>query len=96
MDANDDQNTVVSPFLVKLLLSILAEAAGQDTSTHKELLSVLPSIRTVEETRELYGRTFGSLLVSLNYISGSIIVCIMQFLKKGLFLKNRKIAQITN
>lgn len=68
MDANEDQNTVVSPFLVKLLLSILAEAAGQDTSTHKELLSVLPSIRTVEETRELYGRTFGSLLVSLNYV----------------------------
>lgn len=62
LDANDDQNTVVSPFLVKLLLSILAEAAGQDTSTHKELLSVLPSIRTQEETRELYGRTFGSLL----------------------------------
>lgn len=65
LDANDQENTVVSPFLVKLLLSILAEAAGQDTSTHRELLTVLPSIRTEEEIRELYGRTFGSLLVYL-------------------------------
>lgn len=65
MDDNVQQNTVVSPFLVKLLLSILAEAAGQGTSTHRELLSILPSIRTEGETRELYGRTFGSLLVCL-------------------------------
>lgn len=64
LDDSVQQNTVVSPFLVKLLLSILAEAAGQGTSTHRELLSILPSIRTEEETRDLYGRTFGSLLVS--------------------------------
>ncbi|XP_055302785.1 serine protease inhibitor 27A-like [Sitodiplosis mosellana] len=62
LDTNEQENTVVSPFLVKLLLSILAEAAGQDTSTHRELLTILPSIRTEEEIRELYGRTFGSLL----------------------------------
>lgn len=64
LNDNEHQNTVVSSFLVKLLLSILAEAAGLDTITRRELLTVLPSIRTEEETRELYGRTFGSLLAS--------------------------------
>lgn len=74
MDANEQENTVVSPFLVKLLLSILAEAAGQDTSTHRELLTILPSIRTEEEIRELYGRTFGSLLVT-NYSEKKFVLC---------------------
>ncbi|XP_031618765.1 serine protease inhibitor 27A-like [Contarinia nasturtii] len=60
--AGEQKNTVVSPFLVKLLLSMLAEAAGQDTITHRELLTVLPSIRTENQTRELYARAFGSLL----------------------------------
>lgn len=59
----NDQNAVLSPFLVKLLLSILAETAGEETSTHRELLSVLPSIRTTAEIREHYGKAFGSLLV---------------------------------
>lgn len=63
---NEQKNSVLSPFLVKLLLSILAEAAGQDTITHRELLSVLPSIRTTDEIREHYGKAFGSLLVCLN------------------------------
>lgn len=58
------ENTILSPFLVKLLLSILAEAAGTNTSTHRELQSVLPSVQTTNETRELYGKAFGSLLVS--------------------------------
>lgn len=53
--------------MVKLLLSILVEAAGQATSTHRELLSILPSISTEAEMRELYARTFGSLLVSKAY-----------------------------
>lgn len=64
MYAKQNENVVVSPFLVKLLLSMLSEAAGQDTMTHRELLTVLPSIRTANATRELYGRAFGSLLVS--------------------------------
>lgn len=64
---DSNQNTVVSPFLVKLLLSILVEAAGQGTSTHRELLSILPSISTEEEMHELYARVFGSLLVRTCY-----------------------------
>lgn len=63
-----NQNTVVSPFLVKLLLSILVEAAGQGTSTHRELFSILPSVSSEEEMRELYARTFRSLLAdSVDY-----------------------------
>lgn len=53
-----------SSFSVKLLLSLLAEAAGPDTSTHKELSSILPSIESIHQARELYGKIFGSLQVS--------------------------------
>lgn len=59
---------MLSPFLVKLLLSILVEAAGQGTSTHRELLSILPSISTEAEMRDLYAKTFGSLLVSTIFV----------------------------
>lgn len=51
--------------MVTFQLSILAEAAGPGTSTHRQLLTVLPSIRTQNETRMLYGAAFGSLLVTL-------------------------------
>lgn len=60
------ENTILSPFLVKLLLSILGEAAGEGTSTNRELQSILPSIQSTAETRELYGKAFGSMLVSLH------------------------------
>lgn len=60
-----NENTILSPFLVKLLLSILGEAAGEGTSTNRELQSVLPSVQSTAETRELYGKAFGSMLVSL-------------------------------
>jgi len=65
---SDPSNMILSPFSVKLLLSLLSEAAGVDTSTHKELAAVLPSIRTIIQARELYGKIFGSLLEkSSNY-----------------------------
>jgi serine protease inhibitor len=59
---SDPSNMILSPFSVKLLLSLLSEAAGPDTSTHKELAAVLPSIQTIIQARELYGKIFGSLL----------------------------------
>lgn len=63
---NDNkQNIVVSPFLVKLLLAILAEMAGRGSGTHRELLSNLPGINTEDELRELYAKPFVSLLVSI-------------------------------
>lgn len=66
---DNDQNTVVSPFLVKLLLSILAEAAGVGSSTHREMLSVLPNINKAEEIQDLYAKPFVALLVSLKFMS---------------------------
>lgn len=65
---SDPSNMILSPFSVKLMLSLLSEAAGTDTSTHKELAAVLPSIQTIIQARELYGKIFGSLLEkSSNY-----------------------------
>lgn len=55
--------------MVKLLLSILVEAAGNGTSTHRELLTILPSISTEAEMHDLYARTFRSLLVSMICVS---------------------------
>lgn len=63
------ENTILSPFLVKLLLSMLGEAAGERTTTRRELQSVLPSIQSSLEARELYGKAFGSMLVSLRAIA---------------------------
>jgi len=65
---SEPSNMMLSPFSVKLLLSLLSEAAGLDTSTHKELAAVLPSIQTTIQARELYGKIFGSLMEkSSNY-----------------------------
>lgn len=60
---NNQKNTIISPFLVKLLMSILAEGAGTETSTARELGSVWPSVQSNIQTREHYGKIFGSLLV---------------------------------
>lgn len=56
---SDPYNMILSPFSVKLLLSLLSEATGTDTSTHKELAAVLPSSQTINQARELYGKIFG-------------------------------------
>lgn len=59
------QNTVISPFLIKLLLAILAEMAGSGSGSHRELLSNLPGIESENDLRELYAKPFVSLLVSI-------------------------------
>lgn len=61
--AKNQSNTIISPFLVKLLLSVLAEAAGPNTSTERELQSIWPSIQSNIKTREHYGNIFKSLKV---------------------------------
>lgn len=60
---SDQSNMILSPFSVKLLIVLLSEAAGIDTSTHREISAVLPSVQTTNATRE-YGKALGSLLVS--------------------------------
>lgn len=57
-------NVIVSPFAVKLLMSLLAEAAGKDTVTERELSGVLPGVNSVFQARELYSRVLRSLQVS--------------------------------
>jgi len=54
-------NTILSPFLVKLLLSMLSEAAGSGTQTERELATVWPTVQNNIKTREHYGKIFGSL-----------------------------------
>lgn len=61
--AKNQSNTIISPFLVKLLLSVLAEAAGSGTSTERELQTIWPSIQTNIKTREHYSNIFKSLKV---------------------------------
>lgn len=59
------ENIIISPFSIKLLLSLLAEGAGKDTSTEKELSAVLPGVGSVIQARELYSRILRSLQVRI-------------------------------
>lgn len=98
---NDKQNTVVSPFLVKLLLAILAEMAGPGSAAHREIVSVLPSIDTETDLLELYASPFVSLLVSLNILYSSAICfdSILKYFKPCSILNNlccRKRVQTMN
>lgn len=61
--SDNKENTVVSPFLVKLLLAILAEMTGRGSGAHSEILSILPGIKSENELHELYASPFVSLLV---------------------------------
>lgn len=62
---NKDDNLIVSPISVKLLLTILAEAAGQDvdSATRNELLQVLPYNQTLDSARIYFDKNLASLQV---------------------------------
>lgn len=62
LSANEHENTLISPFLLKLLLGILSEAAGQSTTTQREIDSVSPGL--LDEAREFYKKALDSLVVS--------------------------------
>lgn len=57
-------NIVVSPFSVKLLLLLLAEAAGHETQTKKELELVYSNIRKPFAARDMMKNALTSLMVS--------------------------------
>lgn len=57
-------NIVVSPFSVKLLLLLLAEAAGHETKTKKELELVYSNIRKPFAARDMMKNALTSLMVS--------------------------------
>ncbi|XP_063709418.1 uncharacterized protein LOC134837951 [Culicoides brevitarsis] len=53
-------NVVISPFSVKILLMLLAEASGIDTPTFNQLSVILPNIRVPYDGRELFKNVIGS------------------------------------
>lgn len=67
MMLKDQSNMVVSPFSVKLLLVLLSEASGTDTTTQKELSIILSNIRAPYTARVLYGKIFNSLKAPSDY-----------------------------
>lgn len=69
----NDPNIIFSPFSVKLLMSLLAEAAGARTSTLRQLSSALPGVGLLA-TREHYSALFKSLLVIILIFVIEIIV----------------------
>jgi serine protease inhibitor len=66
--SNKEKNVIVSPLSVKLLLTLLAEAAGQTISsqTRKELEQVLPFNKNLIQAQEYYRKVLGSLSVSFS------------------------------
>lgn len=60
------ENVIVSPLSVKVLLTILAEAAEQnvESTTRKELRNVLPYRKTLNDTRKYFSKVLDSLNVS--------------------------------
>ncbi|CAO1344240.1 unnamed protein product [Diamesa hyperborea] len=59
------KNVIVSPLSVKLLLTLLAEAAGQNvaSTTRKELEQVLPFNKSLYDAKDYFGNVLGSLKV---------------------------------
>ncbi|KAH8260192.1 hypothetical protein KR026_004874 [Drosophila bipectinata] len=54
------KNVILSPFSVKLVLALLAEAAGAGTQTQRELANTQTDIRSQNNVREFYRKTLNS------------------------------------
>ncbi|NP_001295962.1 serpin B3 precursor [Musca domestica] len=57
----EKSNVIISPFSVKLLLALLAEAAGNNTQTQKELVKTLDVIKSPDNLRGFYKKILTSL-----------------------------------
>ncbi|KAH8410134.1 hypothetical protein KR009_006758 [Drosophila setifemur] len=55
------KNVIISPFSVKLVLALLAEAAGTGTQTQRELANTQTDIRSQNNVREFYRKTLNSI-----------------------------------
>ncbi|XP_034474804.1 serine protease inhibitor 27A [Drosophila innubila] len=53
-------NVIISPFSIKLVLALLSEAAGANTQTQTELISTQTDIRSANNVREFYRKTLNS------------------------------------
>lgn len=60
-----DENVIISPISVKILMTVLAEIAGQgvQSTTRDELMLVLPGNQTLEGAREYFQEVLLSLEV---------------------------------
>ncbi|XP_013115476.1 serine protease inhibitor 27A [Stomoxys calcitrans] len=58
---DEKTNVVISPFSVKLLLALLAEAAGNNTQTQNELVKTLEVIKSPDNLRGFYKKMLTSL-----------------------------------
>ncbi|XP_061388595.1 serine protease inhibitor 27A [Musca vetustissima] len=57
----EKSNVIISPFSVKLLLALLAEAAGNNTQTQNELVKTLDVIKSPDNLRGFYKKILTSL-----------------------------------
>ncbi|TDG45964.1 hypothetical protein AWZ03_007684 [Drosophila navojoa] len=59
-DTEQQNNVIISPFSIKLVLAMLSEASGTNTKTQQELISTQPDIRSANNVREFYRKTLNS------------------------------------
>lgn len=52
-----ENNVIISPFSIKLVLALLSEAAGVGTKTQTELINTQTDIRSANNIREFYHKT---------------------------------------
>lgn len=55
-----ENNVIISPFSIKLVLALLSEAAGVGTKTQTELINTQTDIRSANNVREFYRKTLMS------------------------------------
>lgn len=49
-----------------MLLSVLVEASGPETSTHRELASAISSFAIIHDIHDRYSKAYGSISVLFN------------------------------
>lgn len=59
----NDKNAIVSPFFVKVLLSVLVEASGPETINHREIASAIASFAIIHDIHERYSQAYASISV---------------------------------
>lgn len=82
-------NVVLSPFSVKVILLLLAEASGTGSDTYKQLEVIYPNIRVPYEGREVHKKILSSLSVSLYKVLLLGSICAFEKLKPTKILKNQ-------
>uniref|UniRef100_A0A1B0BVM2 Serpin domain-containing protein n=1 Tax=Glossina palpalis gambiensis TaxID=67801 RepID=A0A1B0BVM2_9MUSC len=69
MNSKNVTNVIISPFSIKLLLAVLAEATSNNTQTQRELLNTLEDIKSTDNLRGFYRKLLASLKKENPYYS---------------------------